>query len=97
VGEDGRVLLRCFAGCQLEASLEALRLEVSDLFQRRPDTPAVRPRGAPAPATEIGGAARWLKAARALPDSEIGQMLAAETRGGPAVVFRYLDQDGRLL
>ena len=24
-------------------------------------------------------------------------MLAAETRGGPAVVFRYLDQDGRLL
>ena len=51
VGEDGRVLLRCFAGCQLEAILAALRLEVSDLFQRQPDTPAFRPRGAPARAT----------------------------------------------
>ncbi|HLK90209.1 MAG TPA: toprim domain-containing protein, partial [Polyangia bacterium] len=96
-GEDGRVLLRCFAGCQLEAILAALRLEVSDLFPPAADAPAARLRGAPVPAREIGGAARWLKSARALPDAEIARMHAAETRGGPAVVFRYVDQSGRVL
>ena len=30
--EDGRVLLRCFAGCDLAAILGALRIEVRDLF-----------------------------------------------------------------
>jgi Toprim domain len=97
VGEDGRVLLRCFAGCTLEAILAALRLEVSDLFQRDADPPAFRPRGAPLPAAEIGAAARWLKGARALPDAEVARMHAAETRGGPAIVFRYLDQAGCVL
>ncbi|HVV51130.1 MAG TPA: toprim domain-containing protein [Polyangia bacterium] len=97
VGDDGRVLLRCFAGCGLQAILAALRLETSDLFQRPSDAASLRPSGTPVPAPEIGAATRWLKAARSLPDSEIARMFAAQARGGPAIVFRYLDQAGHLL
>lgn len=32
-GNDGRVLLHCFAGCQLQAICHALGLEMSDLFE----------------------------------------------------------------
>ena len=34
VGNDGRVLLRCFAGCATEAVVEALGLKMQDLFAR---------------------------------------------------------------
>ena len=37
VGADGRVLLKCFAGCDLDAILDALGLEVRDLFPGEPD------------------------------------------------------------
>jgi hypothetical protein len=32
VGEDGRVLMHCFAGCDLESILQALGLSISELF-----------------------------------------------------------------
>ncbi|HVZ70935.1 MAG TPA: toprim domain-containing protein [Polyangia bacterium] len=96
IGEDGRVLLRCFAGCQLDAILSALQIEVSDLFQREP-APVGRARGTPLPALEVFAAAEWLKNARALPAAEAARMFAAETRGGPAVVFRYVGEDGAVL
>lgn len=35
---DGKILLRCMAGCSLEQIVEAVGLEVSDLFPRRLDT-----------------------------------------------------------
>lgn len=34
-GNDGRVLLRCWAGCETLAVLRALGLSWSDLFERR--------------------------------------------------------------
>jgi putative DNA primase/helicase len=34
-GEDGRALLKCFAGCDLENILAALRLTIADLFPSR--------------------------------------------------------------
>ena len=37
VGADGRVLLKCFAGCDLHAILDAIGLEVRDLFPGEPD------------------------------------------------------------
>lgn len=38
-GREGRVLCRCFAGCELTDVLRAVGLEVADLFpQRLPDT-----------------------------------------------------------
>ena len=33
-GDDGRVLVRCYAGCETEAVVKALGLEVSDLFDK---------------------------------------------------------------
>src|SRR5690242_8949273 len=36
-GDEGRILLHCFAGCTVEAIVAALGLELSDLF---PDTRA---------------------------------------------------------
>jgi hypothetical protein len=38
-GEDGRLLLHCHAGCELDAITEALGLRPSDLFQERPENP----------------------------------------------------------
>lgn len=35
--EDGKILLRCMAGCGLEEIVKAVGLEVSDLFPRRLD------------------------------------------------------------
>src|SRR5579872_2504814 len=32
LGDDGRILLKCFAGCDLEAIVKALDVAVSDLF-----------------------------------------------------------------
>ena len=34
-GEDGRVLLHCFAGCDVNDIVAALGLELSDLFPRK--------------------------------------------------------------
>ena len=31
-GDDGRVLLKCFAGCETENVVDALRLKMADLF-----------------------------------------------------------------
>jgi hypothetical protein len=46
-GDDGRVLLHCFASCEVQAVVEALGLQMSDLFvQNPPDTSKkVRPAG----------------------------------------------------
>jgi putative DNA primase/helicase len=43
-GKDGRVLLKCLAGCQLEAIVEAVGLTTQDLFELDPLRPAPRPR-----------------------------------------------------
>ena len=43
VGDDGRVLLKCFAGCRAETIVNALGLTMADLFSDRHDqAPAVR-------------------------------------------------------
>ncbi len=96
VGEDGRILLRCFAGCELDAILQRLGLETRDLFGQPPPAPG-RPSGAAFPATDVPAVSEWLRATRHLPGEEVARMLGANTRGGPAVVFRYLDGDGRIL
>ena len=38
-GEDGRVLLKCFAGCATKQVVAAIGLSMTDLFERRNDTP----------------------------------------------------------
>jgi hypothetical protein len=46
-GEDGRALIKCFAGCPPQHITDALGLEMGDLFEHRKGTPARR-RKAPA-------------------------------------------------
>jgi len=37
-GEDGRILLHCWAGCTTKAVIDALGLTWADLFPKRPRT-----------------------------------------------------------
>src|ERR687898_318748 len=53
-GEDGRALIKCFAGCTPERITDALGLQMNDLFEHHNGSPAQRrkPSGPPAqPAT----------------------------------------------
>ncbi len=40
-GEDGKVLLHCFAGCEKAKILAALGLDAGDLFPARPTAPGM--------------------------------------------------------
>jgi hypothetical protein len=39
-GDDGRVLMHCFAGCEVSRVVAAIGLELHDLMPPRPDTPS---------------------------------------------------------
>lgn len=43
LGDDGRVLLSCMAGCPLDKVLDALGLRAADLFEREPEPLPSRP------------------------------------------------------
>jgi hypothetical protein len=92
-GEAGQILLRCFAGCPAEAVVAALGLRLADLFPERSGPP----KGGVFRAIDLPPVAEWLRSARGLPASEIGRMWATESPKGPAVVFRYEDESGRLI
>jgi hypothetical protein len=47
-GDDGRALIKCFAGCTPQHITDALGLQMSDLFEHRNGAPARR-RKPPAP------------------------------------------------
>lgn len=44
-GEDGKVLVKCFAGCETPDVVAALGLRMSDLFPEEPKAPAKKSRG----------------------------------------------------
>jgi hypothetical protein len=92
VGEEGRILLRCHADCELDAVVAALGLRVSDLFAEAPASREVM-----RPALEVPPVAEWLRDVRRLPDAEISRMWATETLGAPAVVFPYRDAGGAIV
>jgi hypothetical protein len=49
--EDGRVLLKCFAGCEAHEVVQALGMELSDLFPLRPTS--ANPDRRPFPTADI--------------------------------------------
>lgn len=59
---DGRVLIRCFAGCEVGAVVEAVGLEMTDLF----------------PPRQIDGGASPLRRPRLLPAGQALELLADE-------------------
>lgn len=86
-GSDGRVLLKCFAGCSPEAIAGAIGLQVKDLFAD--DT--LPPRR--------GMTVGELATLKQLPESflrELGLSDSADHYGRNAVVIPYRDQDGNV-
>jgi len=60
-GDDGRVLVKCHAGCEVEAVCHAIGLELQDLMPDNANGATVQPRtrrGVPVPKTSPGGVAR---------------------------------------
>ncbi|MBL8418640.1 MAG: hypothetical protein JNN31_10440 [Dechloromonas sp.] len=50
--DDGRVLVHCFAGCSVHEIMQAVGLELSDLFPPRDDGQNYRPERRPFPASD---------------------------------------------
>lgn len=82
--DDGRVLLHCFAGCEVADVLAAIGLQVGDLFPRRithASTPAER-----AAAREAFRRNAWAAALGVLSrESFVVQIAAADVRAGAAL------------
>lgn len=75
-GHDGRVLLNCFAGCGAAAVVDALGMQVADLFERRERadmTPAERSQ-----MREHAQQARWRAALNVLDDEATILLLGAQ-------------------
>lgn len=92
-GDDGRVLLRCHAGCTVEEILAALRLEKRDLF---PERGWRTPSGTRATRQHSGCALAEYAAAKRLPADFLGALGIAEITylRRPAVRIPYLTESG---
>jgi hypothetical protein len=91
-GQDGRVLIKCFAGCTPEKITDALGLQMNDLFEHRNGSLARRrkPSGPPAQPPTRQHTPCTLEAyaeAKALPVEFLGRLGLAEITysGSPAV------------
>ena len=51
--EDGRILVHCHAGCEVEAVLVAIGMNISDLFPPRVVDHRVKPERRPFPAADV--------------------------------------------
>ncbi len=101
-GDDGRILLHCFAGCRPEGIVAALGLEMKDLFpddsDRRQGVGGLPnpPDGLATLQAPIGCTLAAYAAAKRLPEDflrELG-MRDVSYLGRPAIAMPYLDADG---
>lgn len=98
-GADGRVLLKCHAGCTVEAIVVSQGLQIRDLFA----TPLAQGRGAPSPVIPFAhsnGSGLTLAeyaAAKQLPEAFLRSLGLTEIRldRQPVVRIPYRDRDGR--
>lgn len=86
-GRDGRVLLKCHAGCDHKKIVAALRLEERDLFDADA-TPSVATKKAATPKADQ-------KAGRAYASPEAAQKAYERTLGDPGHVYEYRDASGQ--
>lgn len=104
IGDDGRILLTCFAGCRVEAIAKALGLEVRDLFadaRRRGDGQGARGVSIPSETSATlqppGGLtlAQYAEAKK-LPSEFLLELGLSDISylGRPAVRIPYPDQTG---
>jgi hypothetical protein len=92
-GDDGRALIKCFAGCEPQHITDALGLQMSDLFEHRNGNPVPRRRTSspPSPCT-----LRAYAGAKALPEEFLRRLGLSDITysGSPAVRIPYFDPDG---
>lgn len=103
VNKSGAVLLRCFAGCAVEAIADAVGLSMSDLFQRErasvsmSDSPRSRPATIAAFANAKGFPVEFLTArgfrdvSTLTADERARYGLASNTRDGILIPYRQID------
>jgi len=86
---DGRVLLKCFAGCQTEDIARAIGLEMKDLYPRRGDERRQKP----------GGGGYSPVVARYFYQNETGQVIYRKDRFQDKRFFQYRrdDLNGKLV
>jgi CHC2 zinc finger len=99
-GEDGRALLKCFAGCKTEDVVAALGLEMKDLFERRNGHGGGESYTSQE-TTSTGQSATLKNYAEyvGLPVEFLKSLGLKEYRhlGEPAVSMPYLDENGEVL
>jgi putative DNA primase/helicase len=90
-GTDGRILLKCFAGCTVESICAALNLDVKDLFPPTPPKLAKRTRAAapPKPVTLAE-----LAEAKRLPIEFLRECGVEDFPDGSGVAIGYFDEHG---
>jgi hypothetical protein len=100
-GEDGRALVKCFAGCTPERITDALGLQMSDLFEHRNGVPARRRKplapSVPPPTRQTSPCTLQAYAeAKALPAEFLKRLGLGDITysGSPAVRIPYFDHDG---
>jgi hypothetical protein len=100
-GEDGRALIKCFAGCRPRHITDALGLQMSDLFEHHNGSPAQsrKPSGQlaqPATRQHTTCTLQAYAEAKALPAEFLGHLGLGDITysGSPAVRIPYFDHDG---
>src|SRR5262245_13607453 len=92
--KDGKILIRCFAGCTFQRIVDALGLKASDFFPRKEKSS--RPKNT---ATVGGVPLEQLAEAKKLPVDFLKELGLKDWKwkGKPAVCIPYLDQNNQVL
>jgi hypothetical protein len=100
-GDDGRALIKCFAGCTPQHITDALGLQMTDLFEHRNGVPARRRKppapSVPPPTCQTSPCTLQAYAeAKALPAEFLGRLGLGDITysGSPAIRIPYFDHDG---
>jgi hypothetical protein len=95
-GEDGRALIKCFAGCEAEGIVASLGLEMKDLFERNGHEKVLRSTPLRTAATVQPCTLENYVAAKRLPVEFLKKQGLRDQKyqGEPAVRISYRDADG---
>ena len=99
-GEDGRALIKCFAGCEAEEIVTALGLEMKDLFERRNGHGGGGSYSSPkSTSTDQPATLENYAAYVGVPVGFLKELGLKEYRhlGEPAVSMPYMDANGEVL
>lgn len=94
IGDEGRVLLKCFAGCTAEDAVSALGLQMKDLFVRKDYRQVLAAaRSAPSPVAKPPAplTVRDLSAAKGIDEPFLRKQGLEDTPEGVVIEYRLMD------